>query len=137
VEAYKHFRAKRHTFETLLVENYVNQMTVFWRRSLLEAVGTLDPQFPLAFDYELWLRFARRGAPAYIDQPQACFRWYEASKSGANFEAQFAENATVASRHIVGTTWLLRRRRIRSAFFIAVYKLMALGRGPARIRRRS
>jgi len=128
VEAYKHFRAKRHTFESLLIENYVNQMTVFWRRSLLEAVGTLDPQFPLAFDYELWLRFARRSPPVYIDQPQACFRWYEASKSGANFEAQFRENSLVAEKYAAGRRSLVWRNRLMGTAIAAVYRVMALVR---------
>jgi glycosyltransferase involved in cell wall biosynthesis len=128
VEAYKHFRAKRHTFETLLIENYVNQMTVFWRRSLLEAVGVLDPRFPLAFDYELWLRFARRGAPIYIDEPQACFRWYEASKSGSNFKAQLRENSLAAEKYAGGRRTLVWRNRLTGAAIAAVYRLMALAR---------
>jgi glycosyltransferase involved in cell wall biosynthesis len=128
VEAYKHIRAKRHTLETLLVENYVNQMTVFWRRSLLEAVGILDPQFSLAFDYELWLRFAQRGAPAYIDQPQACFRWYEASKSGANFEAQLRENSLAAEKYAAGRRSLVWRNRVTGTAIAAVYRAMALAR---------
>lgn len=128
VEAYKHFRAKRHTLEALLVENYVNQMTVFWRRSLLRTVGYLDPQFPLAFDYDLWLRLAQQSAPVYCEQPQACFRWYEASKSGANFEAQFRQNAAVATMHGAARLGLLWRRRIWNGLFVSIYRWMAVGR---------
>ena len=128
VEAYKDLRARRYSFEALLTENFISQMTVFWRRSLLGELGYLDPQFPLAFDYELWLRFARRSAPVYIRQPQACFRWYAASKSGANFEAQFAENDAAAFTYIAGQGSLLRRRRSRNSLFVAVYRVMAAGR---------
>ena len=128
VEAYKHLRSRRYSFESLLTENFISQMTVFWRRSLLHELGYLDPQFPLAFDYELWLRFARRSAPVYIGQPQACFRWYEASKSGANFEAQFAENDAVAFSYATGQSSLLRRRRRRNSLFVAIYRVMAAGR---------
>lgn len=34
VSLYKHLRAQRHSFENLLTENYVSQMTAFWRRSV-------------------------------------------------------------------------------------------------------
>lgn len=128
VELYKHARAMRHSLESLLTENYVSQMTVFWRRSLLGEVGYLDPEFPLAFDYDLWLRFARRSAPAYIEQPQACFRWYESSKSGANFRAQFIEDAMVAARHGAGRRDLQRRKRLRNRLIVGMYTAMAVGR---------
>lgn len=132
VEAYKHYRARRHSFERLLLENYVSQMTVFWRRSLLDTVGYLDPTYPLAFDYELWLRFAVLSVPSYIELPQACFRWYEASKSGAGFEAQFAENAGAAEAHCTGRGHALRARRRLSQLFVVIYKMMASGRRLAR-----
>jgi len=128
VEWYKHYRARRRKFESLLVENYVNQMTVFWRRSLLEGVGYLDPQFPLAFDYDMWLRFARRSTPVYIEQPQACFRWYETSKSGANFEAQFAQNAQVAAKYMTDRGGLRRRKRIANYLVVRTYRALAVGR---------
>jgi glycosyltransferase involved in cell wall biosynthesis len=42
VGRYKDFRARRHSFENLLTENYINQMTAFWRRSVHDQVGYLD-----------------------------------------------------------------------------------------------
>lgn len=120
---YKHLRSKRHSFANLLTENYVSQMTVFWRRALLDGAGTLDATLPLAFDYDLWLRFARRGPPVYIEEPTACFRWYRASKSGAQFEQQLRENAVIA-RYAAQRPWIPLRMR--------VYRLMARGRGQGR-----
>lgn len=130
ISAYKDFRARRHSFENLLTENYVSQMTTFWRRTVHEQIGYLDPELKLAFDYEFWLRLAKRGSPIYLEDCIACFRWYETSKSGANYGWQFAEDNIVAVRHAgAGSRSTLRRKRIKSAAIVAIYKLMSALRG--------
>jgi glycosyltransferase involved in cell wall biosynthesis len=130
VSRYKHFRARRHKFENLLTENYVSQMTAFWRRNMHDEIGYLDPSLKLAFDYEFWLRLAKRGAPIFLEQDIACFRWYETSKSGANFEAQFREDAAAAARHVpVGKHSILWRKRIKNSAILAIYRLLAGMRG--------
>jgi len=126
---YKHWRARRHTFELLLTENYVSQMTVFWRRSAMDAVGPLDPSLKLAFDYDLWLRLARLGPPIYLaGAPLACFRWYETSKSGSQFRLQFREDGTVAARYAGHRPGILLRKRVKNVVFVLVYRLLAAGR---------
>ena len=128
VSLYKHFRARRHSFENLLTENYVSQMTAFWRRSVHDDVGYLDPSLKLAFDYDFWLRLARRGSPLYLQERIACFRWYPSSKSGAQFEAQFREDAEVAARHAGQRRWVLLRKRAKNRAIVSAYRLMALAR---------
>lgn len=128
VEAYKHLRSRRYSFESLLTENFISQMTVFWRRSVQAAIGYLDPSVPLAFDYDLWLRLGQRSDPAYIDTPQACFRWYASSKSGANFETQFSEDALVSARYGGGRRSLRMRKRITNRLIVSAYRLMAAAR---------
>lgn len=124
VSAYKDFRARRHSFERLLVENYVSQMTVFWRRSLTDRVGLLDPSLRYTFDYDLWLRFAKVAPPLWLDRTLAAFRWHVSSKSGSSFEAQFAEDHRVFLRHAPPGGWLRLRKRARTAQILAVYRLL-------------
>ncbi len=136
ISLYKHVRSLRHSFDNLLTENYVSQMTAFWRRSAWDAVGPLDPSLRLAFDYDLWLRLARRGPPLYLkDAPLACFRWYGTSKSGSDFRRQFEEDAVVAARYAGTRPWIMRRKRAKNAAFVLAYRLLALlrttGRGRA------
>jgi glycosyltransferase involved in cell wall biosynthesis len=128
VSLYKHMRARRHSFENLLTENYVSQMTVFWRRSLHAEIGYLDPALHFAFDYDLWLRLARRAAPLYLPDRLACFRWYTTSKSGAQFEQQFREDTEVAVRHAGRRPLLLLRKRAKSWGIVSIYRLLALAR---------
>jgi glycosyltransferase involved in cell wall biosynthesis len=126
ISLYKHLRAQRHSFANLLTENYVSQMTCFWRRSVHDQVGYLDPTLKLAFDYEFWLRLAKRGAPVYLADKLACFRWYETSKSGGQFRAQFAEDAQVAERHAPrDKPSILRRKRLKNVAIVGIYKAMA------------
>jgi glycosyltransferase involved in cell wall biosynthesis len=126
VSAYKDFRARRHSFENLLTENYVSQMTAFWRRRVHEEIGYLDPSLPFTFDYDLWLRLARRGPPVYLEERIACFRWYETSKSGANFERQFQEDAAVSARHAPnGRRSIGWRKRLKNVAILGAYGVMA------------
>jgi len=132
VAAYKDFRARRHRMDRLLVENYVSQMTVFWRRPLQDRVGLLDPSLRYTFDYDLWLRFAAVAPPVYLPRTLAAFRWHTASKSGSSFEAQFAEDWEVFLRHAPDDGWLRLRKRLRTAQILSVYRLLRTLRPPVR-----
>jgi glycosyltransferase involved in cell wall biosynthesis len=125
IEVYKHLRSQRFSFGSLLAENFISQMTVFWRRKALEEVGYLDASLRFAFDYDMWLRLAQRGRPVYISTPQACFRWYESSKSGAGFQQQFAEDTQVAQRYARGEWWPMARKRAVNSAIVGAYSAMA------------
>ena len=104
-------------------------MTTFWRRSVHDEIGYLDESLKLAFDYEFWLRLAKRGAPVYLEDRIACFRWYETSKSGANYTSQFEEDARIARRHIdPKNSSVLLRKRFKSAVILATYRAMQKSR---------
>jgi glycosyltransferase involved in cell wall biosynthesis len=128
VELYKHRRGQRHSFQNLLTENYISQMTAFWRRSVHAEIGYLDPSLDLAFDYDLFLRLAHRGPPVYIEAPLACFRWYETSKSGAGFDEQLRQATQIASRYGEMTPWTRARTQAKKAAIGGIYRLMGLAR---------
>ncbi|MBK8914677.1 MAG: glycosyltransferase [Phycisphaerales bacterium] len=128
VSAYKRFFAKRYSYRSLLRRNFISQMTVFWRRRLMDEVGVLDPGLKLAFDYELWLRFAQRSSPLYIPERLASFRWYETSKSGANFSRQFIEDELIARRHGVRSPGARLVKRVNNVLTVAIYNALALAR---------
>jgi glycosyltransferase involved in cell wall biosynthesis len=134
IAAYKHWCCKRYSYARLLTENVISQMTVFWRRSVHEAVGYLDTGLKLAFDYDFWLRLAERGDPVYIPERIACFRWYDTSKSGSGYDRQFREDYDVATRHAPGRRWLHLRKRLKTARILAAYKVMAFLRTALRFR---
>lgn len=124
VSAYKRYRCRRYSRLGLLVENFVSQMTVFWRRSAMERVGYLDETMRYSFDYEYWLRLSALGDPLYLDDRIAAFRWYAASKSGSSFERQFREDEEAFRRHAPPGALLRARKRIRTAQILAAYRLL-------------
>ena len=126
---YKNHRARRHDLRALLVENYVSQMTVFWRRPLQERVGLLDEGLRYTFDYDLWLRFAKESPPLFLEETLAAFRWHPGTKSGSAFERQFAEDHQVFLRHAPDEARLHRRKRRRTAQILLAYRLLRALRG--------
>jgi glycosyltransferase involved in cell wall biosynthesis len=126
ISAYKHWCCSRYSYSRLLTENFVSQMTVFWRRSLMSEVGMLDQDLDFAFDYDLWLRFAKVGDPAYIREGLASFRWYRSSKSGSLYRKQFAEDYLVAERREPTLRWTLMLKRFRTLRLVTAYNLMRL-----------
>jgi glycosyltransferase involved in cell wall biosynthesis len=128
IAGYKAYRCRRYSRRALLLENFVSQMTVFWRREAMDATGYLDPSLHLSFDYEYWLRLAALGDPVYLPEPLAAFRWYRTSKSGANFVRQLLEeDQEVFRRHAPPDDgWLRLRKRLRSAEIVAAYQVLRL-----------
>ena len=134
VSAYKHFRCRNHTFENLLTEDYISQMTAFWRRSVHDEIGYLDPLIRFAFDYEFFLRLAKRGEPVYIEKPIACFRWYPQSKSGGGFVEQMRETNELARRYR-SNPWTRVRARVKKVGIINVYRALGFARSFVRGKR--
>lgn len=56
------------------VLGYLMQETMFWRRSLWERAGGLDPAWQWAGDFDLWLRFAAHAELTAVATPLAAFR---------------------------------------------------------------
>jgi glycosyltransferase involved in cell wall biosynthesis len=128
ISAYKHYRSQRHTLASFLTENYVSQMTVFWRRGVHAEIGYLDPEIRYAFDYDLFLKLAQRGAPLYVEEPLACFRWYETSKSGAGFVVQMTETAEIASRSSSASSLTRVQALAKKTAIINIYRALGLAR---------
>ena len=95
---YKNRQSRRYSLGRLLGRNFIPQPAVFFRRELLDEVGGIRPDYHLAMDYDLWLRFARRAEPAFVPRPLAAFRWHGASKSGGGYGRMAWECVTIARR---------------------------------------
>lgn len=51
-----------HDAELLLWADFIPQETCFWRRSIYEKIGGMDPSFQFALDWDLLLRLQKAGA---------------------------------------------------------------------------
>ena len=102
ITRYKEFWMRNYRYERLMIENFINQPTVFFRRRFLgEITGgapPLDHSMHNAFDYHLWLRMAKRSRPFYLDRVLAHFRVHSEAKTSSNFLRSFREEADAARR---------------------------------------
>lgn len=128
ISAYKHYRSRHHSLASFLTENYVSQMTVFWRRDVHAEIGYLDPEIRYAFDYDLFLRLAQRSAPIYLEEPLACFRWYATSKSGGGFVVQMTETVEIASRSRAANNWTRVQALAKKSAIINIYRALGVAR---------
>ena len=78
--------------------NYIPQPSMFWRRSLYDAVGGLDPRFNLAMDGDLWERFSRHTRIAHLPYYLSCMRFYPEQKTRAMKPRGRTEEAIIRTR---------------------------------------
>lgn len=60
---------------------HIPQQTSFFRKSLWDHVGPLDPEFFFAMDYDLWVRLAEVSELKYIPRTWANFRLHADAKT--------------------------------------------------------
>jgi glycosyltransferase involved in cell wall biosynthesis len=107
VTLYKELWARRYSYHRLLVENFIGQPAVFFRRRLLDRVGPLDPAYHFAMDYHLWLRMGEEAAPAFFDRELAFFRISGENKTSRSYRKSFSEELDAARRVAAGRHPLL------------------------------
>jgi glycosyltransferase involved in cell wall biosynthesis len=61
--------------------DFINQPTVFIRRTVLEKVGLLRNELHYAMDYDLWLRIGKLFPVVFVNRIQARYRLHEAAKT--------------------------------------------------------
>jgi glycosyltransferase involved in cell wall biosynthesis len=60
---------------------HIPQQSSFFRKSLWDRVGPLDPKFFFAMDYDLWVRLAKISELKYIPNTWANFRLHSGAKT--------------------------------------------------------
>jgi glycosyltransferase involved in cell wall biosynthesis len=61
--------------------NYVPQPSMFWRRTLYDAVGGLNADFQIAMDNDLWEKFSACTRIAHMPFYLSCMRYYPQQKT--------------------------------------------------------
>lgn len=80
--------------------NFIPQPSAFWRRSLYERVGGLDPRFDLAMDADLWIRFADVTKPRHVSRPWSRMRFYGEQKNTRLRDKSSLEGKAIRSRYL-------------------------------------
>ncbi len=78
----------RHDPESLRLNDFVPQETLFWRRRIWDRVGGVHPSLQFAIDWDLLLRFQEAGAViVHVPYFLACFRTHQAQKTSAQMRS--------------------------------------------------
>lgn len=77
----------------------VPQMSAFWRRSLYQRVGGVDPSLRFCMDYDLFVRMAQQSAPVRIGVDIGNFRLHGESKTRTLESVRQAEDRMIHSRY--------------------------------------
>ncbi len=94
---------KEHDFSRfiwLYTHNTIPQPSMFWRRSLYERVGGLDPAFDVAMDADLWMRFADVTQIHHVRRTWSQMRRYPEAKSLRLDEARRREDRMIRDRYL-------------------------------------
>lgn len=83
----------------LATECFIAQPAAFFRRKPFEAVGGLDPRWPHTFDYDLWIRLARRFPFTYLPRRLAASRMHRRSISLGARRRVLEENIRLLRHH--------------------------------------
>ena len=127
ISRYKSWVSNRYSFRRLLGRNFIPQQACFFRRDLLEEVGSLVEGYRYAMDYDLWLRFGRVAEPVFIPRELASFRWHGASTTAGKYTTSVMEAFRIAGSHARGLERLaLAQHAVHLAGQVAVYRLMDL-----------
>jgi glycosyltransferase involved in cell wall biosynthesis len=93
--------------------NYIPGMSMFWRRTIYDLAGGLNPTFQMAFDSDLWMRFSDHGKIKHVARQWSRMRVYPEQKSQRLYEQAMYEDMLVRSRYwkgnIMPATYSLRR----------------------------
>lgn len=85
--------------ERLRQECFICQPAAFMRRSAFESVGMMDAEWRLTFDYDLWIRMARRHRMLKVDERLAASRMHRESISFGSRRRVLEETMRLLQRH--------------------------------------
>ena len=98
VTFYKNLISSKFSYKWLLMENYISQPAVFFRKEVLAELGHTNPDLHYTMDYEMWLRMGAIYPAGVIHSYLASFRRHAGTKSEMDFRKQFREGYEVVKK---------------------------------------
>ena len=126
VTRYKNKWLGRYHYERLLVEDFISQPAVFFKRAFLREVGPLDESLHFTMDYDLWLRMGAKSDAFIIPECLASFRYHSISKTKSQLERSLAEVKQLCHRYARGRKGILIRGWLYRTKIRIVYHLLHL-----------
>lgn len=86
-------------FIWLYTYNYIPGMSMFWRRTIYDRTGGFNPEFSLAFDADLWIRFSDHGKIGHAARQWSRMRFYPEQKNRSLREQSNREDMLIRARY--------------------------------------
>ncbi|MCK5839629.1 MAG: glycosyltransferase, partial [Bacteroidales bacterium] len=125
VTRYKNFISGKFCYSRLLIENFISQPAVFFRREIFQELVFASLDHHYAMDYELWLRLGKKYSPGVVPDYLACFRRHLYSKSESGYVKQFSEEYQIAKEN-TRNPFLLLLHKLNVFKIVAVYWLLGM-----------
>jgi glycosyltransferase involved in cell wall biosynthesis len=110
----------------------IPQESCFWRRSLWERAGNVDPTFRFAMDYDLFVRYMDAGRFRRVNRFLAAYRVHQQAKTHQLLETVGAQEIQrVYGKYRIRVVWGLSHVmgmafplwvRLRSAYFVRMHQ---------------
>jgi glycosyltransferase involved in cell wall biosynthesis len=124
VTGYKNWLLDHYSLDLYLAHNFISAPATFFRVDLLREIGGFDLRYRISVDYDLQLKFARRGDPVILPEYLSNFRMAEGSLSMSGFRTQFREHAEQARRHGDGHRLAVGANQVLSLGIVGTYEAM-------------
>ena len=113
------FAAKQTSYLQMLRGSvHIPQATTFYRADLWRKLGPLDLSLFFAFDYNMWVLFAKNSEIRYVPRLWANFRMHNSGKSVVNDDRCYPDMLRVRERELgKGVSWLSVRAVTRRLFY--------------------
>lgn len=98
--------------------NYIPGMSMFWRKEIYKKTGGLNPEYDLAMDADLWIRFADMGRLKHVRAVWSRMRFYPEQKNRRLRIKSDIEDLQIRTRYWNGTIPPLHRVKCFTAQLI-------------------
>jgi glycosyltransferase involved in cell wall biosynthesis len=90
-----------HSKKALLYAGYIPQETMFWRRRVWTAIGSMDTRYHYALDWDFMLRAQEAGFKfARARRFMACFRVHDEQKTTKNYDVGRHEMRAIRTKYL-------------------------------------
>lgn len=124
ITRYKDKWLNRYSYDRLLVEDFISQPAVWFRKTFLDEVGLLNEHLHYTMDYDLWLRMGAKIDPEIINDYLASFRYYSKSKTGGELGKSLDEVKILCLKYANGRRSLNLRNWLYRMKIRVGYRLM-------------
>jgi glycosyltransferase involved in cell wall biosynthesis len=107
--------------------NFIPQPSTFWRRQLYDRVGGLDKSFHLAYDGDLWVRFAEVARIHHVRRKWSRMRIYAEQRNQKLRAQSDLEDMRIRARYVEEQPMVMRRAKSVAAKGLRISWKLATG----------